>query len=115
MLDKIYTYTLEFHKEIISRVNLYRVIKQEQALEKFGNKVFEKMLDYEKSYIIRIIEDGYDSGELRSFERENIPWLAELLLASFLGIVRHLILREGSLDPDKLRSTADILIPRIFS
>ena len=73
------------------------------------------MLDYEKSYIVRIMEDGYDSGEYRDFEREDIPWIAELFLAAFYGMVQYSVERDGAFDEEKLTKAALLFVPKLFS
>ena len=86
MVDKIETYILEFHREAIHRSNLYRIIKQDFAItEVYAKKLFLRMMEFEQKYIIRILEDGYDSGEYKEVIREDIPWVAEMFLAAFLG------------------------------
>lgn len=114
-VDKLSTYFNEFHIEVRNRINLYRLVWEDRVLELYGDNIFEKMMNYEKNYIARIIEDGVDSAELHGIEKNNIPWVAEIIMAAFLGIVGHLVGKEGSLDMEKLRSTTDIFIPRIFS
>ena len=44
------------------------------------------MMEFEQKYIVRILEDGYDSGEYKEISREEIPWVAEIFLAAFLAL-----------------------------
>ncbi len=114
MLDKIKTYALEFHKEAINKVNLYRIIKQDSIAESYAKKLFFKMMEFEQKYIIRILEDGYDSGEYKEIAREEIPWVAEIFLAAFLGVVQYAIEKDGFLDEEKLERTINLIAPKIF-
>jgi len=114
MLDKISTYIVEFHKEIINRANLYRIIKLNNFTEIATKKHVLKMIEFEKSYIVRIIEDGYDSGEYNMVEREDIEWVAEMTLVSFYGLVEYSIEKDGFLDEEKILKAVKILAPRIF-
>ncbi|PKQ62984.1 hypothetical protein BZG01_16505 [Labilibaculum manganireducens] len=114
MLDKISTYIVEFHKEVIRRANLYRIIKQNYFAEIAAKKYFSKMIEFEKSYIIRIIEDGYDLGEYNMVERSDIEWVAEMTLVSFYGLVEYSIEKDGFLDEEKMLKAVKILAPRIF-
>ena len=114
MLDKIKTYALEFHKEAINKVNLYRIIKQDSMSENYAKNLFFKMMEFEQKYIIRILEDGYDSGEYKEIGREEIPWVAEIFLAAFLGVVQYAIEKDGFLDEEKLERTINLIAPKIF-
>ncbi len=114
MIDKINSYATEFHKEIISRINLYGAIVQENLPRLMNNQIMDKMMDYEKSYLVRILEDGYDSGEYTRIEREDIPYIAEIFLAAFFGTVRYFIAKDGTLSLERLKKTADLFIPQIF-
>jgi AcrR family transcriptional regulator len=115
LVEKIHTYFTTFHYEIYNKINLYRVMAQEQLPENISDRVYSKVIDFEKSYIIRILEDGYDSGEFRKFKREEIPWIAEMFFAAFFGIVRYFIKKDGAFSFDRLQKTADTFIPHIFS
>ena len=114
MLDKIKTYALEFHKEAINKVNLYRIIKQDSIAESYAKNLFFKMMEFEQKYIVRILEDGYDSGEYKEISREEIPWVAEIFLAAFLGVVQYAIEKDGFLDEEKLERTINLIAPKIF-
>ncbi len=114
MEDKILTYTIEFHKEVINKANLYRIIRFEDMAESRIKTHFYKMLEYEKSYMVRMMEDGYDSGEFRDVDRDDIPWIAEMFLAAFYGMVKYVVEKDGELDEEKLIKTAYLFIPRIF-
>ncbi|MEQ9232006.1 MAG: hypothetical protein RIF46_15085, partial [Cyclobacteriaceae bacterium] len=70
---------------------------------------------YEMSYVIRLLEDGYDSDEFKSVSREDIPWFSETLLAAFLGIVKYSIARGSNFDFQKLEKVTHVLVPKVFS
>jgi AcrR family transcriptional regulator len=115
MVKKVHAYFTTFHNEIYNKINLYRVMAQEQLPENVSDKIYSKVIDFEKLYIVRILEDGYDSGECRKFKREEIPWIAEMFFAAFFGIVRYLIKKDGTISFDRLQKTANTFIPHIFS
>jgi len=117
MLGKIKTYVYEFHREIIHKVNLYRIIRQDHidpSAEITAKKRFLKMMEFERSYITRIMEDGYDSGEYTEVAREDIPWLAEMFLAAFLGTMQYIVEKEGIFEDKKLRKLTNIFVPKLF-
>ena len=114
MIDKINTYVLEFHKEVFNKVNLYRVMKQESSSKEVARKHFLKMMEFEQAYIVRILEDGFDSGEFKETEKSDIPWLAEMLLASFYGLVQYGIEKDGFYDEKRMTRIVDLITPRIF-
>lgn len=116
MVDKICTYIYEFHKGLFQKANLYRIMNKDHIVEVTAKKHFLKMMEFEKSYIIRIMEDGYDSGEYTTVERIDIPWIAEIFLAALFGIVQYLIEKDGCfINEKKLSKIADLLVLRIFN
>ena len=115
MIDKIKAYIIEFHKEVANKVNLYRLMKQDVFSSGISKKYFLHMMEFEQSYIIRILEDGFDSGEYKTTQREDIPWIAEMFLASFYGVVQYGIEKDGFYDEEKVVRIADLIIPRIFN
>ena len=114
MIDKISTYILEFHKEAFNKVNLYRIMKQENSPKAIATKHFLNMMEFEQAYIIRILEDGVDAGECEEISREDIPWLAEMFLASFYGVVQYGIEKDGFYDEEKTKRIANLVVPKIF-
>ncbi|MGQ8338512.1 TetR/AcrR family transcriptional regulator [Sunxiuqinia sp. A32] len=114
LIDKIKTYTMEFYREVISKVNLYRLIQKDNDFLGVSKKYFLQMMEFEQSYIIGILEDGYDSGEYSSVEKEDIPWVAEMFLATFYGVVQYAIEKDGFCDEERIRKTSELLVPNIF-
>ena len=114
MIDKISTYVLEFYKEVINKVNIYRVLKKENIIESQGKKVFLRMMEFEKSYLLRILEDGFDSGEYNHASREDLPLIAEMSLASFYGIMLYSIEKDGFIDHAKSQNIISLLVPKVF-
>lgn len=114
LTDKIKVYFNKFHQEILNMLNLYRIAKYE--IKDIGRErvYFIKMMDFETAYITRLLEDGYDAGEFRTIDRDDIPWFSEAILASFFGIVRYSIAKEGGIDQAHLESITNILIPRVL-
>ncbi|MDD4191189.1 MAG: TetR/AcrR family transcriptional regulator [Mangrovibacterium sp.] len=114
MIDKVMTYALEFYKEIMKRTNLYRIISQERSVGSTARKYFMKMMAFERSYITRILEDGYDAGEYKNVERSDIPWIAETFLAAFYGTVLFVIEKEGFLNEDELVKAVRYFVPKLL-
>ena len=121
--DKMNAYFITFHQEVINKINLYRIIKSEingaGPLNLRGNKNkmnnFIKFLEFEKAYLTRILEDGFDCGEFTKIEREDIPWFSETLIAAFLGITSYSIETQTEQFNEKLQKTSNILLNQIFS
>ncbi len=114
MQDKIMTYVKVFHKEVINKANLYRIMIGNNITELKAQKHFVEMMKFEQSYIIRIMEDGYDSGEYVSVERKDIPWIAEIFLAAFYGVVMYNVETYGFYDEEKMTKTVELIVPRTF-
>lgn len=112
--DKINVYFIAFHQELLNKLNLYRIVKQEFKENQINHSYFSKAMLYEQEYISKILTDAYNSGNLKGIEKENIPWFSETLIAAFLGIVKYSVEKEKETDIEKLRMVADIIIPRIF-
>ncbi len=113
--DKILAYFIIFHEEVINKMNLYRVVKQEMKIGSIMQDHFEQIMQFEQDYLSRILIDGYDSGDFTDFTKEDIPWFSKTLIAAFLGIVRYTIESEEGIDKDKLERAAAMMIPRIFA
>ena len=115
MLDKIKTYVIEFHKEVVNKVNLYRLIRQDSKSFGFAKDKFLKMMEFEQSYIVRILEDGFDSGEYNTSGKEDIPWIAEMFLASFYGVVQYGVEKDGYYNEEKIERIVELVVPRLFT
>jgi len=116
MLDKIKTYICEFPRGIFHKANLYRIMNKDHIVEVTAKKHFLKMMEFEKSYITRIMEDGYDSGEYTQVERGDIPWSAEMFVAAFYGMVQYLIEKEGCfINEEKLLRVANLFVYKMFN
>lgn len=112
--DKLMTYFIKFHEEILNKVNIYRIVKHELRNENHAKEYFFRMMEFEKSYITRMLEDGIDAKEFSGVEPEDVSWFAETILAAFFGIVRFSIESDQGFDQEKLEKIAGILIPKIF-
>lgn len=115
MVEKIMTYTLEFYREVFQRANLYRIISQENAAESAARKNFMKMMDFEKSYITRILEDGYDAREYTNVNREDIPWVAETFLSAFYGTVLYVMEKEGFYKEEEIVRAVHYFVPKLLA
>jgi len=112
--DKIIAYFLEFHQEVLNKINLYRIVKHELMSKVLAEECFAKMMNFEISYVTRILEDGHDAGEFVYVPKNEITWYSELMIAAFLGIVRYSIESDESFDQNKLESAAQLLVTRLF-
>lgn len=112
--DKLSIYFRVFHKEVLYKVNLYRIVKQELISETSKEVHFTKLMNYEKNYINRILEDGYDAGDCIDIEHKDLYWFSEIIIAAFLGIVRYSIESENNFDQEKLDMATDLIIPKLF-
>lgn len=114
MKGKITAYVLEFNKKLVDMANLYRIIMKDHVAEKKAKTHFLKMMDFEKAFIIRILEDGYDAGECQFIEKDKIVWMSEFFIASFYGLVQYSVEKDGFYDEEKLRYAAELITSRIF-
>jgi len=112
--DKFDTYVLEFYKEIINKVNLYRIMKHELIHESLAQTHFDNITKYEISYIAKLLMEGLDNNELTGVEREEIPFFSEIMSAAYFGIVRYSLESDGEIDLDKLQKVSDVFLPRLI-
>lgn len=113
--DKILTYFISFHEEVINKMNIYRVVKQEIKVEALGQLYFKRIMKFEEEYIDRLLHDGFDAGEFIDIQKEEISAFSKILIAAFLGIVRYTLESDEGLDKEKLKRAATLIIPRVFS
>jgi len=112
--DKFDTYVLEFYKEIINKVNLYRIMKHELIHESLAQAHFDNITKYEISYISKLLMEGLDNNELTGIERKEIPFFSEIMSAAYFGIVRYSLESDGSIDMEKLQKVSDVFLPRLL-
>lgn len=115
MTNKIMTYVVEFYSKVVQRANLYRIISQDHVGDGAARKHFMKMMEFEQSYIQRILEDGYDAGEYKNVKREDIPWIAETFLAAFYGTVLYVIEKEGFFNEEELIKAVHYFVPKLLT
>ncbi len=115
MIDKIMAYIVEFYREVLNRANLYRIISQEHAAEVTARRYFMEMMNFEQAYITRILEDGYDAGEYRNVNPEDIGWIAETFLAAFYGTVLYTMEKEGFFDESKIIKAVQYFVPKLLA
>jgi len=114
LMDKFNTYVLEFYKEIINKVNLYRIMKHELIHESLAKTHFDNITEYEVSYIAKLLTEGLEKKELTGIEREEIPFFSEIMSAAYFGVVRYSLESDGEIDLEKLQKVSDVLLPRIL-
>lgn len=112
---KLKTYIVEFQKESVQKANLYRVVQNKTNKESRSMALFNRMVEFEKAYLLRIMQDSYDSNECRNFGKDDLPQVAELLLASTYGMIMYLIEKDGQYDQEKLDHIAEIFTQKLFS
>lgn len=112
--DKLKTYAVEFQKGSLSMANVYRIMNDANYEQRNEKERFCKMMEFEKSYLLRIMLDAYDSGECRNINRDDLPLMAELLLAGYFGTVKYLIITQESYDQQKLERIAEIFTTKLF-
>ncbi|PCH99849.1 MAG: hypothetical protein COB81_10005 [Flavobacteriaceae bacterium] len=112
--DKVKAYVLHFYSEIIYKVNLYRILKDQLVYQKISSDSFNKIVQFEKDFVTKMFMEGIDNNDLTGIPREDMDLFAELFLASISGIVQYAIEGEGDIDVDKLKKVVEILIPRMI-
>ena len=115
VVDKMSVYILEFHKLVLNKANLYRVMQFELLSEAIARKHYLHMMEFEEAYISRILEDGRAAGELPHIGKDDVQWVSEFFCSAFIGIVRHSIEVDGYFDEVKIQKAIDLFIPRIFT
>jgi len=114
LTGKINAYIIEFYRLFLSKINVYRVVNEELDHDSTRRYYFDRLMTFERSYITRLLEEGYDMGEFNEFEKKDIPWFSELVIAAFMGIARYSVETENRLDQEKMEKAVSILAPRLF-
>jgi len=113
--EKLHAYFITFHQETLDKMNLFRILKQELKSELANGSRFNSIIDFETNFVAGLLNEGFEKGEFTEIEKEDIPWFAEVMVVSFLGIVRYSVEKEGEFDTDKLHKVSDVLISRIIT
>ena len=114
LCEAINTYMISFYKNLINKVNIYRIVKQEVLV---GNNLldyFKKIVDYEEKFIEKIINDAIKNGAKFDFDEDTKEVLIEMLVVGFMGIVRYSIELDQDINFEKLERTTNILVKKIF-
>lgn len=113
--DKLKIYFETFHKEAVSKLNFYRILKQEIQSEFINTNRFSDVILFETNYVQNMLLEGVKNGEFTNVKEEDIGLYSEVIVVAFLGLVRYSVERDGEFEIDNLRKITDILIPRVFT
>lgn len=115
LAKKIQTYIIEFQKASFAQANIYRVVRKQNNREPNAIKALKKMVDFEKSYLLQMMEDSYDSGECREFSKEDLPMVAELMLASTFGMIIYLLEVNVDYSQENFEKISEIFTHKMFA
>lgn len=113
--DKIKVYLITFHTEAIQKINLFRILQQKKLEELANFDRLKKAIEFEKDYIEGIITRAFDNGEYHGIERNDIPMFSEILVVSFLGLVKYSVEKDQGIEFHYLTKMSDLIVPKIFS
>jgi AcrR family transcriptional regulator len=111
---KLKTYMIEFQKGTLSMANVYRLVNNVSFDKKTSKERFIRMMEFEKSYILKILQEANNAGECSSLNKDDFPLMAELLLAGFFGTTKYLIEKDDKYDQKKLERIAEIFTTKLF-
>lgn len=113
--DKIKVYLITFHTEAVNKINLFRILQQNRFEEIAKFERLKKAINFEQAYIEDIITRSWHNDEYRGIPKEDIPMFSEILVVSFLGLVKYSIEKDQEIEFEKMAKMADVMVPRIFS
>ncbi len=113
--DKIKSYFIAFHTEAINKININRVLQQGNVEEITKFERYNRAVVFEQQYIESILLEAYYKNEYKGIPIEDIPLFSEILVVSFLGLVKYSVEKDQAIDQDRLSKFTDMLIPRILS
>ena len=113
--DKIKSYFIAFHTEAINKININRVLQQGNVEEITKFERYNRAVVFEQQYIESILLEAYNKNEYKGIPIEDIPLFSEILVVSFLGLVKYSVEKDQAIDQDSLSKFTDMLIPRILS
>jgi AcrR family transcriptional regulator len=113
--DKIKTYFLAFHTEAVNKINIFRILQQNRFEEIAKFQRLKGVIEYEQVYVESMITEAYNTGEYSGIAKEDIPLFSEIMVVSFLGLVKYSIEKDQGMEIEKLSKVTDMLIPKIFS
>jgi AcrR family transcriptional regulator len=113
--DKIKTYFLAFHTEAVNKINIFRILQQNRFEEIAKFQRLKGVIEYEQVYVESMITEAYNTGEYSGIAKEDITLFSEIMVVSFLGLVKYSIEKDQGMEIEKLSKVTDMLIPKIFS
>ena len=114
LIEKLKSYFNEFHIQAYRRMNLYRIL-QKEINNKFDEiSQYSRIIEFEKTYVSRIIKVGVENGEFHGLTEKEIPWFSEKIILAFLGIIEYSLKSEDEPNLEEFTKISNIIIPRIF-
>ena len=108
------TYIVAFHTGVMTKANLYRLMNEDHFNEMATKMRFIKVMKFEKSYVLRILEKSYDLGEISLLGKKDLPWISEMFLAAFSGVVQYSLETDGFFNEEKLQKAAKLFTVSIL-
>jgi AcrR family transcriptional regulator len=113
--DKVKTYFIAFHSAVIDKINLFSILQQEKLEELAKFERYSSAIEFEQQYIENLIMDAYNKNEYKGVPKEDIHLFSEMLVVSFLGLVKFSIEKNQVMEIDKLTKLTDLIIPKILT
>lgn len=113
--DKIKTYLVTFHTAAVNKINLFRILQQEKLEELAKFERYSSIIEFEQKYIEELVMTAHEKNEYRGIPKEDIHIFSEMLVISFLGLVKYSFEKNQVMDVNRLSKLTDLIIPKIFS
>lgn len=100
--NKVLAYLDSLVEGLSSKLTLMSIITDEIKDKTVGKNEYNKVVESENAYLTQLLQNGFDSGEFKNVNREDLPLLAEVVLSGFFGIVGFLIKTDSRYDVKKI-------------